>query len=247
MDYDDRLTIATPEGVELNLTLAGVGSRFASALIDVAIQAVLIIAVSLVAAAVGSGFGLAIGSIAAFLIVFGYDVLFEVLASGRTPGKRANGLRVVRSGGQPIELVASVIRNMLRIVDFLPTAYLVGIVSILATKRNQRLGDLVAGTLVVRERLASIAPPAWAPAPQLPPSPEPGAVLDVGLVTAEEVAALRHYMERRLQIEPQVRRELAHTLAERLRPKVGGVPDDLRGEPLLAAVLAEKLARHRPA
>jgi hypothetical protein len=72
-------------------------------------------------------------------------------------------------------------------------------------------------------------------------------VLDVGLVTGEEVAALRHYMERRLQIEPQVRRELAHTLAERLRPKVGGAPDDLRGEPFLAAVLAEKLGAHRPA
>ncbi len=247
MDYDDRLTIATPEGVELSLTLAGVGSRCTAAVIDLAIEIVLILAVTIPAVSVGNGFGIAAGTIGAFLIVMTYDVLFEVLNGGQTPGKRANGLRVVRSQGQPIEFVASTIRNVMRLIDFLPTLYMIGIASILSTHKNQRLGDLAADSIVVRERKASLSQPAWKPPAQLPTAPTLAVgTLDVSHVTAEEVAAVRHYLERRPQLEAHIRRRIAQTMAERLRPKVGGAPDDLRGEPFLIAVVDAKLGQRKP-
>ena len=114
-------------------------------------------------------------AISAFLIFFVYDVAFEVLAGGRTPGKRWNGLRVVRTGGQPVGFVSSTIRNLLRVVDLLPGFYLVGIVSILVTKRNQRVGDLAAGTIVARaprrRRARFEAPPPALSPPQRPHIP----------------------------------------------------------------------------
>src|SRR5919204_560075 len=86
------------------------------------------------------------------LVVAGYDIFVEVLNGGRTPGKMLNGLRVVRVEGHPVGFLTSAIRNVLRPIDFLPGAYLLGAVLILATRKNQRVGDIAAGTLVVRER-----------------------------------------------------------------------------------------------
>ena len=239
--YDDRVTIATPEGVDLTLMLAGAGSRFASALVDILVQGAIIVAVTIVVAVAGlGGYGAAVVAIVSFVVVFGYDVSFEVLASGRTPGKRVNGLRVVRTGGQPVDLLTSVIRNLLRIVDFLPFSYLLGIVSILVTSRNQRLGDLAAGTLVVRERKEGrlgVRPPF------VPAAPDSSPALDVSAITAEELIAVRSYLGRRHELSDAVRRQLAHTLAERLRPKVGGVTQDLRGERFLETLAAAKSDR----
>ena len=240
--YDDSVTIPTPEGVDLNVTLAGIGSRFSSALVDTTIQIVIVIALTIVVRAVGlGGYGDAALALGTFLVVFGYDVLFEVLASGRTPGKRMNGLRVVRSRGQPVDVMASVIRNTLRIIDFLPVAYLIGIVSILSTSKNQRLGDLAAGTLVVRERKGGWARgAARAPVVAVPAAAATEHALDVSAITPEELVAVRSYLARRPTLTVDVRQSLAHTLAERLRPKVGGVTDDLRGERFLEALVAAK-------
>src|SRR5207244_8246892 len=141
---------------DLELTLAGVGSRFVSALVDLAIQIVLLVGVSGIAVAVdafGSGFGYAFALIAGFFVFAAYDVLFEVFASGRTPGKRLNALRVVRMDGSPVRFLTSAVRNVLRLIDILPAFYLGGILSILLTSRNQRLADLAAAPLTVRERL----------------------------------------------------------------------------------------------
>ena len=157
MRYDDTVTIATPEGVDLELTLAGAGSRFVSALVDLGIQAVLAIATVAAVGRIG-GFGQAAVALVTTLVVLGYDIFFEVLASGRTPGKRLNGMRVVRSGGEPVGFLTSAIRNVLRLVDFLPFAYVIGATAILATRKNQRLGDLAAGTLVVRDRASKASP-----------------------------------------------------------------------------------------
>lgn len=250
MEYEDRLTISTPEGVDLNVTLAGVGSRFTSALIDVGIQLVLIVAVTLVAGAVGAGlgggYGAALVSLLSFVVVFGYDVFFEVLHAGRTPGKRLNGLRVVRAEGAPITFVTSVVRNLLRIVDFLPGGYLTGIVTILATRRNQRVGDVVAGTIVVRDRLARIKRDPWQAAGWSPHATSSVVGLDVSAITSEEAAAVVRYLERRYDIEPDVRRRLVETLVGRLRPKVAGLPPDLGGERLLEAIAAAKEGARPP-
>src|SRR5439155_7623464 len=215
MEFEDRLTIATPEGVDLELTLAGVGSRFASALIDYLIQGLLLVALTLVfdygfgGSGDASGFALAVYAVLAFALVIGYDVAFEVLASGRTPGKRLNGLRVVRESGAPVTFAASAVRNVLRLVDWLPGTYLVGMVAILVSSRNQRLGDLAAGTLVVRERRAlpkeprfpvyhrAVAAPAW----------------DTSGIAAEELAAVRGFLARRDSLTRDARSQVAAELA----------------------------------
>ena len=153
------MTIETPEGLVVTLPLAGVGSRFVSAAIDFTIQILLTAAAFtvFVGFGVGGGVGPGLFAISVFAVFFVYDVSFEVLAGGRTPGKRWTGLRVVRSGGQPVGFVASAIRNLLRLVDFLPSMYLVGIRTpwTLASEevwiRTHRLGGklMVAGGLLI--------------------------------------------------------------------------------------------------
>jgi len=240
MEFEDRLTIATPEGVDLELTLAGVGSRFASALVDYAIQLVILLAFGL---ALGYGVGLspraggyavAAWIVVGFVLFVGYDVAFEVLASGRTPGKRLNGLRVV------LETGASAVRNALRLIDILPGAYLVGIASILVSERNQRLGDHAAGTLVVRERKA------------LPPEPrlrsyrrpvDAPAAWDTSAIGTDELAAVRGFLARRDALTENARFQLATELAGRLRPKVGGGVADEAPELFLERLAAAKAER----
>src|ERR687896_2213838 len=116
ISFDDTVAIATPEGVEVELTLAGIGSRFIAGAIDFVIQIVVIVALSVVLRQLGDA-GFAIFTSASFLLIFFYDVLFEVLGGGRTPGKTACGLRVGASGGRPITLSRSAVRNLLRLID----------------------------------------------------------------------------------------------------------------------------------
>jgi uncharacterized RDD family membrane protein YckC len=245
-EYEDRLTITTPEGVELRLTLAGVGSRFIAAIVDALIEAGLLAALAvLIFNTDGFGSGengaAAIFAVLVFVIFWGYDVAFEVLASGRTPGKRWNGLRVVRTGGQPIGFLASATRNLLRVVDWLPSFYLVGIVSVFASAKNQRLGDIVAGTVVMRERRGSNRSPAAVVAP--PPWQPNATAWDVTAITADELATVRSFLERRSEIATGARHELAATISARLRPKVAGVPEDMQGEPFLEQLVITKTAR----
>ena len=134
MELEDRITIATPEGIELRLVLAGLGSRFIACTIDMVLQFLLIGLAALAAfGLLGGGLALALLAVASLASLYMYDVLFEVLASGRTPGKRMTHLRVVRTGGAPVDLPASAIRNALRLIDLLPGAYLVGLASIVLT------------------------------------------------------------------------------------------------------------------
>jgi uncharacterized RDD family membrane protein YckC len=247
VEYEDRIRIATPEGVDLELTLAGVGSRFTSALVDLLIQVVLLVAFALLFlrgldSAGGGGVGAALFAILSFLLFLGYDILFEVYASGRTPGKRLNGLRVVREDGSPVTFLPSAVRNVLRLVDILPSFYLVGITSILTTRRNQRLGDLAAGTLVVRERHAR-SPRAVRheePAARAAPGWE---AWDVSGVTREEAIAVRRFLDRRHELTREARLRLGDELATALRPRVPGVPDTVRGESFLEQLAAAKRAR----
>lgn len=244
--YDDRISIPTPEGVELELVLAGVGSRLVAMLVDFLVKTAVLVALWIVAGAVsgdgGGGFLEAGTIVAAFLLWFGYDVAFETLASGRTPGKRAAGLRVVRLGGEPVGFLASAVRNLLRLVDMQPgVLYVVGAATILFSGRNQRLGDLAAGTLVVRERRA--------PLPRARPAMPDFAVADryaawdVSGVTSFELVTVRRFLERRWQLDPGARGRLGWELAERLRPKVAGAPPDLHPEQFLEALAEAKASR----
>jgi uncharacterized RDD family membrane protein YckC len=242
MEFEDRLTIATPEGVDLELTLAGVGSRFASAVVDYLIQGVLLVALYVVMAAGlhadpgGGGFPLAIWAVLSFLLFVGYDVSFEVLNSGRTPGKRLNGLRVVREDGSPVTFPTSAVRNVLRLVDIQPGLYLVGMASILIARRNQRLGDLAAGTLVVRERKPL-------PSELLLPAAAQQPAWDTSAIAPEELDAVLAFLARRQELTADARFQLASELAGRLRPKVGGPVGVEDAELFLERLAALKRAR----
>ena len=243
MEYEDTLTVTTPEGLEVELALAGVGSRFASALIDFLLELVAFAAVALLLARFASeAVAVAIGSLAFFAVIFGYHVLFETLASGRSPGKRALGLRVVRLGGAPVRFKDSGVRNIVRLVDLLPpVTYGVGAAVILVTRRNQRLGDLAAGTIVVRERRGGRRGAARPEAVEA--LPEGVECWDVSAVTSEDLVAVRRFLERRTGIEAAARSRLAAELAARLRPKVAAAADNGADERFLEGVAAAKAAR----
>jgi len=240
VELEDRITVTAPEGIDLQMVLAGAASRFIAGSVDLAIELLLIFLAAFVfLGLVKGGVGTALFAMAAFVALYLYNVLFEVLAAGRTPGKRFSHLRVVRGGGAPVDLPASAIRNLVRLLDALPGAYLVGILSILLTKRNQRLGDLAAGTLVIREL------PSGRPREDAPPSAGLPATVgwDVSAVEREELAVVRRFLERRSELDARARGELASRLEQGLRKKVAGVPVDLAPEAFLEALVHAKAAR----
>lgn len=270
LDFEDRIVIALPEGIEQELILAGLGSRTMAAAIDMAIRFAAIFAYALVAGAIAAwipaaeGYAVAGWVATTFLFTFGYDVAFETWGGGRTPGKRWTGIQVVREGGLPVAFKASAIRNLLRLVDALPTGFLVGILSILVSKHNQRIGDRVANTLVVRYQgvatakrrskaaVAPSPPPTSGPAvtwPEgsessaTPAGPRPVPRWDVSTISAEELVLVRQFLARRQALAPEARQRLAWQLAEALRSKVGGAPDGLPPEDLLEGLAAAKVAR----
>jgi uncharacterized RDD family membrane protein YckC len=239
VEYEDTITIPTPEGIELEYTLAGVGSRFVAELVDVLLRLAVLGALVAVIAVVGGGPGaVVIAIIAQFLAWFVYDIVFEVWGAGRTPGKRWSGLRVVMAGGQPIRVGSSAVRTLLRLIDQWGTLGVAGTISVLATRRNQRLGDLAAGTIVVREARAGAGTFRQLSQPALAPMI---ADLDVTAVSASELSAVRDFLGRRDTLAPGARPRVAQALADRLAGKIGGLPPgDTSPERLLEIVAAAK-------
>lgn len=156
LSIDTRMSLETPEGIALPLYPAGIWLRILAYSIDWLVRGVAIIAV----AVIFSGSGLAQGAslITMFLLEWFYPVAFEVWRGGQTIGKKAVGLKVVNDDGTPITFSSSLLRNLLRVVDFLPMFYFAGIIASVANRQFKRLGDLAAGTLVVYNR-QSAAPP----------------------------------------------------------------------------------------
>ncbi len=159
---EETLDIQTPENVAFGYQVAGIGSRFLATLLDTLLIFLLQIVVILVFVLALSAFDLlgetiaawvyAVLGIVGFIFFWGYYIFFEMLWNGQTPGKRWVGLRVIRTDGTPITLSESFIRNLTRLVDFLPAMYGIGIISMFLDKQSRRLGDLAAGTLVVHDR-----------------------------------------------------------------------------------------------
>jgi uncharacterized RDD family membrane protein YckC len=252
---DDAYDLRTPEQIELQYDLAGIGSRFMAMALDSLIQFALIAALAAVfglGAAmltfslrdlIGrySGLFLVVGVALALLLIFalgwGYFIFFEQIWNGQTPGKRAVGIRVLTVRGEPVTLVHSLVRNLLRIVDALPSAYMIGVVSILVTRRSQRLGDVAAGTLVVRERHAELPRP-------LPPV-DPSLMLPPHLAAAfasTDVLLARDFLRRAPTLLPARRDALRAQIAGALRARLAAIgqaaPPDLTDDRLLAAVAA---------
>ncbi|MEA2151687.1 MAG: hypothetical protein QOD69_3517, partial [Solirubrobacteraceae bacterium] len=215
------------------------GSRAIAGALDLVLKGLAVVVLLVLLVAILGAGGLIVLLPAAALTMLVYDVLFEVLGHGRTPGKRWSGLRVVRASGRPIDARASAIRNILRLVDGLPLSYLPTVVSILVTRRNQRPGDLAADTIVVRDRRA--VDPAQAPAAD-PARASAGASWDVSAVPAADVATVRAFLERRNGLAADARMRLAAQLDSALRPRVGGA-DEQDPERFLEILYDAKRAR----
>lgn len=198
----DTLTLVeTPEGIALHLRSAGVMPRACAWALDALIRVGVIWIVAIFIGVLGeSGFGIYL--LVLFALFWFYPVLFEVLRDGQTPGKKVMGLRVINANGTPVTWIASIVRNLMRTVDMLPFAYAFGLLACLIDPCGRRLGDLVAGTLVVYAELPAkpgeppIAPVVHAPV-QLPPG---------------ERAAIVEFAERAAQLTPERQRELAELL-----------------------------------
>lgn len=200
---DTHRDVITPEGVALRLPAAGPVPRALAWTIDFAIRAMVVSMAAFVLGLAGQ-VGMGVMSVVLFVVFWFYPVVFEALWDGRTPGKRALGLRVVAGNGAPIGWLASFARNLLRTVDMLPFGYATGLIACLSDPHSRRLGDMVADTVVVhvpRESAdtAAVAPPTAAPVPLL----------------AHEQAAVIAFAERAPRLTPGRQVELAD-LAEPL-------------------------------
>jgi uncharacterized membrane protein SpoIIM required for sporulation len=234
--YEQTVDVETPELVVLTYSVAGVGSRVLAALTDLLICFGLLLALLVAAVVLTRGrsvtpsrggesgsWALAVLILSQFAVLWGYYVLFEGLMDGQTPGKRIQRLRVVREGGYSVTFGVSAVRNLVRILDMQPGfLYLVGLGSLLFTKHARRLGDLVAGTIVVREDVRATAPE---PAP-IARQAEAGtaAALQTSL-SEDEYLVLDRFVERWSTLEPLRRAALAGQLAARF---AGALLDDGR-------------------
>ncbi|HYL94429.1 MAG TPA: RDD family protein [Terriglobales bacterium] len=225
----DKLTIETPEQIPLEFPLAGIGSRFLAIALDTLIQALgflLIVFIAEILLPTAARFtsrawtwAAAIFFLCVFILYSGYYALFEIFWNGQTPGKRLVRLRVISDSGRPITVYEAVVRNLLRIIDQLPGLYVVGIISVFLTARNKRLGDIVAGTVVVHEKAVQDSQPDFAAAA---PSTAPSAGLQI---TAEELELIERFLQRRYDLSPEVRRQSAEQIAARLRARLGAAQD----------------------
>ncbi|HXE75997.1 MAG TPA: RDD family protein [Candidatus Xenobia bacterium] len=217
----DKLTIDTPEQTALEFPLAGIGSRFLALAIDLLIQfiafLVLFLGFSVLSGALNfwlpgaSTWAMAGFVLMIFLLTFGYFAFFEALWNGQTPGKRYTRLRVIKDSGRPITVNEAIARNLLRIVDQMPGIYAVGIVTMLISRQNKRLGDYVAGTVVVHEKPLEDVKPAWEVAEK-----PMGVVYQAARLSAEEFELIETFLQRRAFLSEDVRRDMARQIADRM-------------------------------
>ena len=223
MSSFDKLTIETPEQTALEFPLAGIGSRFLALALDFLLltagSTVLLIVFAISAASFSlyskqAGlWTIAILIFVVFSLQFGYFALFESLWNGQTPGKRWTHLRVIKDSGRPISAYDAILRNLLRIVDALPTMYAAGLVTMLISRENKRIGDYAAGTVVIHEKpllgVGSIWQQSAAPAQPLAAAPAPR-------LSLEELQLVEAFLDRRGSLEPHVRSAMARQIADRL-------------------------------
>ena len=261
---DDELVIETPERVELHYVLANVGNRFLAAAIDHLIQAALLVVVvlSLIAAdafrhvdsMVSAGnWALALGVLCIFGVYWGYFVLFETLWNGQTPGKRVMRLRVVREDGRPVRFFEAFVRNILRLlVDMQPAAsYAIGVISIIFSERSKRVGDFVAGTVVVKERsteapsLEEIIKISEVEQRRLETAAAAAFNADTRLLTQHELRAVSTFLKRRYELTEANREMLARRIAGPISSKLGISPNGLSAESVLEEIERQHQAKSR--
>jgi len=225
--------VTTGESVAFSYELAGLGSRFFALFIDLVIQLSVafgaLLALGWLAHSLGpdaarrltapskvaSAIAIGLVSLASFVLFFGYFIIFEWRSGGRTPGKRLVGIRVVRDGGFPLDFTSAVVRNVVRILEFGLGFYAVSAIATLVSPANRRLGDMAAGTIVVRDNRFERTQ-----APELAAVRRRGEDPVVARLTSDERNLVRRYVARRDALPERARRSVAAEIAAAVRPKL---------------------------
>lgn len=244
----DQLSIETPELVAIQMPIAGIGSRFIALLVDYLVWIPSMLMIGKIFSYILPGisafnrlseqWAIALYTFLIFLFNWGYFTLFEAFGNGRTPGKRAARIRVIQRSGRAIGLFESMARNFIRFIDMIPfvVPYAVGTIAIFVTRDHQRLGDLAAGTLVVRDRIEE-APASTEStrtftanlfAPAIPtPEPHAGFTLPdhgVAKLNSADLQVLESFFARRLDMPMATREALAQRIAAAIQAKSGLEP-----------------------
>lgn len=237
--FDDRVLIESPDYVEVDVELAGVGSRFIAAIVDAAIIAALEFAILVVTAAVMSlvatnvGWMQAVGSVgaaiaigASSLVLLGYHIAGEMWMNGQSPGKRLMDIRVVKDNGQPIRFADSALRNFIRIFEFAAGAYTISIISILASRQCKRIGDFAAGTIVARATKRAVPAHLAVDVSALPLPPEMRQAVQTGIsrVTQAEYEFVSDFLQRCGGLAPPMANRMAVQTGWELMNKLGIPP-----------------------
>lgn len=227
-----ELAIATPEGVLFRLPLAGPGPRLYAMLLDTVIVLSGVNGLGYLIYwifAKEPGFGVMTITIAEFAIGFAYGALLEGFWNGQTIGKRLFHLRVIDQSGLPLRIEQAWVRNLMRVVDALPLAYLLGGISVLSSPIMQRFGDRVAGTLVVHENpLAAPADETWSHQKYNSFTEYPAIAIHLRRAATPELAGLiQDALRRRNELAPYARREIYRDLASYLQTEISPFPDEL--------------------
>jgi uncharacterized RDD family membrane protein YckC len=236
MTFDDTKTVITPEEVAVTYRLAGIGTRFAAVLVDTFIHVVLLVGLVVALGYIfplveetiswleweASSWMLAVTLLAAFAVFWGYFMFWETVWNGRTPGKKLAGIRVIRDTGHPVDFRTAFLRNIVRYVDFLPASYGVGTVVMFLSQESKRLGDYVAGTIVVVDapRLAK---------PEQTQERAAGqrsllgdlALLNLRALNRDQLLVVDRFLERRGNLPEGARAQLARQIAEPLMAALG--------------------------
>lgn len=234
----ETLVVATPERVTFRLETAGLGSRFVAQLVDDVVLGALLVALGFASIGLGTLVGdptvpLLLFTLLGFVIFWGYFIVSEAVWSGRTLGKMLLHLRVVDVTGGPLGVGQAIVRNVVRIVDFLPFYYAVGLVAVFVSARNQRLGDLAAGTVVVRER-ATVRLQDLLAAPPPPPPAVPAPPARAGMPLEPR---LRRFVVAYAQRRPTLAWERRAQLANEVEPALRAtLPDVVAADGPLAAL-----------
>ncbi|MBW4652043.1 MAG: RDD family protein [Kaiparowitsia implicata GSE-PSE-MK54-09C] len=253
MHFFNRVTLPTPESTELEFALAGLGNRALAIVIDYVLLAIalttfwtvwLIASVQVITYAgqidprygsLASTWLLAIALLLSFILSTGYFIWFEVMRRGQTPGKRWVNIRVVKADGTPVGIAQAVLRSLLRPID---DAAFIGLLLILLTPREQRLGDLLAGTLVVQEASAVAVNPIYISTQAHALAAEWAAQGHSATLTADDLAVVRAYLQRRSQLTATSRSHISATLTQRVgdRLPLDNLPPNLSPDDVLEAV-----------
>jgi uncharacterized RDD family membrane protein YckC len=226
---DSDLVVATPERVSFDYQVAGLGTRAIAQVLDLLIVSFILAALYFVAVAISLAAvvtGQLIAILGSFVVIFGYFWVSEALWSGQTVGKKAFRLRAVGDRGEPLTFAQAGIRNIVRIVDFLPYGYGVGLIALFVNGKGKRLGDLAAGTIVVKDSdsvwlwqlpgaRAPLAPPGAAPAPAFAAASP--AELTLRRLDPDLRRFVTSYARRRPELSLEVRVQLAGQVQPSLR------------------------------